>query len=889
MAGLVVRAVTTSLEPVNVPATPDDKLVRLLRAIPDTVLVLSAEGDVLWGNTRAEQMFGRTVGDSIGLSALNFVHPDDLELVSRSLETIQNKSVGTDLEIRVMTTSGWRLMEVIGAPVAWFEKGSILFSLRDLTERRRFEVASNQTAMFRSLVQNAAAITMLISPTGHVMSVSGALARILGHDPELVEHEPLHDLVADEDRAILATAMSEAMRGATSAHPTVVEVRLRRHGSAEVVPFELTIVDLVEDPTVGGLVVTAHDVAEKKHAEKELLTTLSLLKATLNSTADGLLVVDRHGKVSSFNHRFAEMWHVSDDLLSNGDDQELISFVLDQLADPESFVAKIDELYNHPVKESTDTIHFKDGRVFERFSRPQFVEADVVGRVWSFRDVTETYETQRRLAESNRRFEALIKGSGDLFALTDPAGVITFVDGSVGDVFGLDPGSMIGTNVFDLLQEGDLAIARDRWDQVLATRSAMPPTDYWIVTRAGTLMCISLLVTNCLDDPNLKALVVNARDVTQSKLLEEARRALIGASAALVHATSEEQLYEQICGVVVDVAAYEMAWVGIVDNGHPLGVRMAASAGSDEYVDALEQVAREQTHQCELTGIFTGDHLHVIQSVSLLDACPCRTLTLEFGYDSVIGLPFNFSGPEFGVLAIYSRRPHVFTRDAVRVLSELARELAYGIDGLRTRAQRVAYQNRFESSLEATVEAIATASELRDPYNGGHQHRVAELATAIAQVMGLDPEVTTGIGVAASIHDIGKLVVPAELLSRPGRLTQAEFALVKEHSQAGHDIVSGIAFPWPVAEVILEHHERLDGSGYPRGLQGDAISIETRIVSVSDVVEAMQSHRPYRPGLGLDAALEEIMRGRRTLFDPDVVDACVNLFREGGFTFASAS
>ena len=199
-----------------------------------------------------------------------------------------------------------------------------------------------------------------------------------------------------------------------------------------------------------------------------------------------------------------------------------------------------------------------------------------------------------------------------------------------------------------------------------------------------------------------------------------------------------------------------------------------------------------------------------------------------------IALPLRFDHDDFGVLAIYAERPHVFNADTVAVLSGLADDISYGVNALRDRAGRDAYRVRFEASLEAAVKAIATAAELRDPYTAGHQRHVAELASAIAARLGIDAELAVGIGVAASIHDIGKLVVPAEILSKPGRLSDAEYALVQGHAQAGHDIMAGIDFDWPVAEMILDHHERLDGSGYPRGLRGDEISIAARILAVAD-------------------------------------------------------
>jgi HD-GYP domain-containing protein (c-di-GMP phosphodiesterase class II) len=278
--------------------------------------------------------------------------------------------------------------------------------------------------------------------------------------------------------------------------------------------------------------------------------------------------------------------------------------------------------------------------------------------------------------------------------------------------------------------------------------------------------------------------------------------------------------------------------------------------------------------------------LYVVDDIEAVPATePWRQLALDQGFRSLIALPLRFRDDDLGVLAIYAERPAVFSDETIAVLSDLAGDIAYGINALRDRVGRGESQARFEASLEAAVRAIATAAELRDPYTAGHQHHVAELSTAIAVRLDIDPELVTGIGIAASIHDIGKLIVPAEILSKPGPLTDIEYELVKGHAQAGHDIVAGIEFPWPVAEMILEHHERLDGTGYPSGLRGDEISIGARIIAVADTTEAMSAHRPYRPSLGTEAALAELAHGRGTRYDAAAVDACIQLFRDESFTF----
>jgi len=184
-----------------------------------------------------------------------------------------------------------------------------------------------------------------------------------------------------------------------------------------------------------------------------------------------------------------------------------------------------------------------------------------------------------------------------------------------------------------------------------------------------------------------------------------------------------------------------------------------------------------------------------------------------------------------------------------------------------------------------TIQVMVSAVEARDPYTAGHQVRSADLARAIATEMGLPPERIEGLRMAGSIHDIGKISIPAEILSKPTKLTNLEFSLIKEHARMGYEMLKDVESPWPLAEIVYQHHERMDGSGYPRNLKGDEILMEARILAVSDVVESMASHRPYRPALGIEPALEEIEKNKGTLYDDAVADACLRLFREKGFKF----
>jgi len=192
---------------------------------------------------------------------------------------------------------------------------------------------------------------------------------------------------------------------------------------------------------------------------------------------------------------------------------------------------------------------------------------------------------------------------------------------------------------------------------------------------------------------------------------------------------------------------------------------------------------------------------------------------------------------------------------------------------------------KFQRAMDGIIHAISLTVELRDPYTAGHQQRVSDLAAAIARDMGFSADRIYGLRMASNIHDLGKITIPSEILCKPGHLGHLEYEMIKNHVQAGYDILKKIEFPWPLAEIILQHHERMDGSGYPHALRGEQILPEARILAVADVFETMSSHRPYRPSLGLDRAIDELIRNKGRLYDPTVVETCLNLIVEKRFSF----
>jgi len=225
----------------------------------------------------------------------------------------------------------------------------------------------------------------------------------------------------------------------------------------------------------------------------------------------------------------------------------------------------------------------------------------------------------------------------------------------------------------------------------------------------------------------------------------------------------------------------------------------------------------------------------------------------------------------------------IWVRRTIRTVRDEKGQLLYFEGLIEDITDRKTSVDRLRKALGGTVQAIASLVEAKDPYTAGHQRRVADLARAIATEMEISHDQIEGLRMAGIIHDIGKVSIPAEILSSPRKLTAIEFGMIQTHAQSGYDILRDIEFPWPVARMILEHHERMNGSGYPGGLTGDSILLESRILAVADVVEAMATHRPYRPALGLEAALAEITKNKGLLYDTDVVDTCLRLFREKNY------
>ena len=474
-----------------------------------------------------------------------------------------------------------------------------------------------------------------------------------------------------------------------------------------------------------------------------------------------------------------------------------------------------------PVELSLSAIHFEDGW-------------HALGII---RDITERQEVNRKLQEAVIFQQMLIDALPMPVFYKDSKGRYLGCNSSFEKFFGQKREQITGKSVYELSPKEFADIYHEN-DGVLLQNPGIQIYESIIKDTSGAVHNVIFHKATFLNmDGSVGGLIGGILDITDSKRAEESLRDSEGRLQTLVQTIPDLIWLKDKDGVYLSCnTMFERFF----------GAREADIAGKTDYdfVDReLADAFREHDNKAMAAGKTTSNE----EWITFADDGHRVFL------DTIKTPMYNAQGTLIGVLGI-------------------------GRDITNRRSVE-----RIRKALGGTVQAISVTVEARDPYTAGHQRRVADLARAIATEMNLPIDIIDGIRMAAAIHDLGKISVPAEILSKPTKLRKLEFDLIKEHSQSGYDILKDIDFPWPVARIVLEHHERMNGSGYPNGLTGDNILLESRILAVADVVESMGSHRPYRPSRGIEAALEEIEKNKGTFYDKTVADACMRLFREKGY------
>ena len=610
---------------------------------------------------------------------------------------------------------------------------------------------------------------------------------------------------------------------------------------------------------------------------------------------DIFYLVDQQGSLRRWNQKGAELLGLSAEEMLKAN---VLAFVHEQ--DRPFVTQKIQEAFSAGSAAGEARMLLQAGIRDYYFSARKIQTGEGLFVMGIGIDITQRKQTEAALRASMQKYQVLFDGSRDALMLLAPPSW-KFVDANLATakLFG----ARAAANITDLGPwdvspefQSDGRRSADKAQEVISIAMTQGAHFFeWTHQRLdGTIFDCDVLLTR-LEYEGEALLQATVRDITERKAakaaLVRANRALKTLSAgnlALIKAADEDALLHAVTNVLVETGGYSMAAVYYAENNREKSIvsKVASGIESNYFADIHLSWADTETDQLPLTIAIRTGTVQICRDIATDPAFkPWREAAQKRGYIANIAFPLAADGKVFGGLSIYASEAHAFDDDEVALLEELSNDLAYGIVMLRVRSDQQQSAAVLRQSLEQSVQTIASTLEARDPYTAGHQRRVAELARAIAVEMRLSEEQVNGIHFGSMIHDLGKIHIPAEILSKPGKLSDIEFMLIKTHSQAGYDIIKGVKFPWPIADMILQHHERLDGTGYPQGLKGAQIIPEAQILAVADVVEAMATHRPYRAALGIDAALAEISRMRGKHYDPHVVDACLKLFQEKKFTF----
>jgi len=452
------------------------------------------------------------------------------------------------------------------------------------------------------------------------------------------------------------------------------------------------------------------------------------------------------------------------------------------------------------------------------------------------------------LRTSESRYRRLFETAQDgILLLNADTAQIEDVNPYLITMLGYSHAEFLGKKLWEVGPFADRAESKEMFVQ-LQKHGYVRYEDLPLRTKAGADIEVEF-VSNSYDCAGIKVIQCNIRNITDRKAIEKKLRA------------AEEQfrgLVEQTIAGIYIIQDGNLAYLNphgaqIIDQG-----TLTELIGTDP-----------------MSWIVEADRSKVLENLRLLTSGEASSLPFDFGVVRRDGTLIRIGAN--GSRATHEGRPAVI--GMLRDVSEIRHA--------EEEIQRYIVQLR--AAFMSIIEVATVVSELRDPYTAGHEKRVAEIAVAIGAELGFDERRQEGLRVAGYLHDIGKMALPSEILSKPGKLNANEYRLIQGHARLSYDVLKDVKWPWPAAQVALQHHERMDGSGYPQGLRGEAIVLEARIMAVADVIEAMSSHRPYRAALGIEAALAEIERGRGTLYDAEVTDACLRLFREKHFPLPRGS
>ena len=803
----------------------------ILSSVSELVTYQDNELRIMWAN--------RAAGKSVGLSADELAGRHCYEIWHQRSEpcidcpVLEALKTGESQNAEMMTPDG-RVWFIEGHPVRGGNgdvTGAVEVTL-EITERKRAEEALRESEeRYRALFEQAAdSIVLVDAETGALEEYNSRAYESLGYTQEEFEKLKIQDLeVIESDKEVV-----KHIEKIIKEESEVFETKHRTKGGQ------------IRDILVSGRAISIggknlvqgiwRDVTDLKRAEREIRGISQFQESIIANVNVWLNVLDERANII--------LWNRAAEEISGYSREEIVGHdkIWQWLYPDEAYRRKVTERVASTLADGAaddvleTTIRCKEGenRIIAWNQKNLINEkGDFIGSVVLGRDIT-----QQKNAEERVQYQAdLLQHVSDAIISTDLEFNIKSWNKAAEKIYGWKAGEVMGKPVHKVTQ---LEYPHDRMEDVLEKFFEKGFWEGEVLQKRKDGAVINVLASESLvrdRDGNPAGAVTINRDITERKRAEEELRKSEARYSELVERSKDG--------------------VAVIQDGV---VNFVNSAATDLFGYSLEEVMEK----------------------SFLEFIPANSRkSVQKRYtDRMAGKP----APSIYEIELLKKDgstvPVEVNAGRVEIEGKSA-DLVF----IRDITERKQAAKKLQKALESTIQAVGLTTEMRDPYTAGHQKRVTRLACAIAHEMGLSEERIENIRIAGLMHDIGKMSIPSEILSKPSRLADMEYRLVQGHPQVAYDILKKAELPCPIADIVLQHHERMDGSGYPHGIKGEEIMLESRILAVADVVEAMASHRPYRPALGMDAALKEITLHKGNLYDSDVVDTCIRLFAEKHFQF----
>lgn len=705
----------------------------------------------------------------------------------------------------------------------------------DITGRKLAEKALWESQeKYRTIFENVNDVVVCLNRYGNVIDVNKKGEEVFGYKKEEVIGKNFAKLgvLSLKDLPKMVNLFRELVKGKP---PSLMEIEAK-HKDGSTALLEVNTALVKKNGKLEGTVAIVRNITERKRAEEMLGESEEKFRNVVERANDGICIIqDRLVKYA--NPQMAEMY--------GGSVEEIINTPFVNYIHPDDIPMVINRYNQRMAGEQVPsvyeiTLRCKDGR--EVYGELNIGLINYLGKPAELvivRDVTE-----RKRAEEDLKLRAyLLNNATDSIFLLDLEGNVIYANEAACQIHGYTWEEFMTLNILQLVAPEQQHLVQPVFRQMLNKGHHTFESTH--TCKDGSLLPVENHVS-IIEIQGKKHTLSVLRNITERKRAEETLR-------------QSEQNFRNL---------FENAVAGIFQTTPEGRLISVNNAFANIYgYNSSSEMLSEITDIAPQLYVNKEDREELIRIVDKQEIVESREIKVRHRNGKTIWLFLSLRGikDDSGKL-LRMEGVCVNITDRKQVEDEL----------------KQSYQ-KLQKTIESTIQTIALTSETRDPYTAGHQRRVAKLACAMAEEMGLSKEQIETIRIAGTLHDIGKINVPAEILSKPGRLSEIEMSLIKTHPDVGRDILKTLELPWTICPIVLQHHERMDGSGYPSGLLGKDISIEAKILAVADVVEAMASHRPYRPALGLDKALEEIAKNKGKLYDPDVAAACLNLFTEKSF------